>query len=672
MAASLILPLAPAPPADIRKVIPSDEWKSCLDAWIFLVELRLRLSEKNFAHLISKDDSTKNFLTSYFSKEFTETRVGVEDHAAAEKKLRHLCFLLTRRCLLELRLPDAELLDWRFLGGLCSAYGANPAVKSLLHEVWAVHGESIASSISEGKTIVTKQISHQDEPNARKSLRVLTLLASMIPSAGQILLTGSDYIDTLFEQYKLPETQLLRKDIVANVYVAFTSSIKVVPPPISLVLGQLYSLKASAQVESANGKKEPTLLSDMLCSTSLLTRVEALLTGGQQKRGQDLVASLQSYQYECKPFHRRYKKPQDRANGKGRAGQFDDTDVHVHKMSLVTQIQDLFPELGSGYIVKLLDYYSDEVETVIAHLVEGTLDPQLKDLDPTSSLSKPAPSATVRSPRTTPPPSGPPIFRKNIHDDDALDRLEVAPSQLHFGRQNLDITADDLLSDRSGQAAKKEAILSALATFDLDDDERDDTYDVADVGGTVDTLPPGTDLDGENVRGSSTHSIDAALFKHYKSTPGLFARDAATRRSNARMNLRQETGLTDEAIEGWAVMLGRDPKKLARMERDFAMDATITGVSQPELPSTSYRKGVDDEADGVDDGSGPGRGAQGRRGRRRGRGRGREGVLGEEPSGDGRSGGDALSRRRKDANKASRANHNRRDQRAKKMARGGL
>ena len=672
MAGSLILPLAPVPPADIRKVIPSDVWKSCLEGWIFLIELRLRLNEKDFAHLIPKDDSTKIFLTSYFCQESTETRAGAMSHAVMEKKLRRLCFLLTRRYLSEVRLPDAALLDWRFLGGFCSVYGASPAVKPLLHAVWGRHGEAIGSSISEGKSIVMKQILRQDESNARGSLRALTLLASTIPSAGQTLLTGSDYIDTLFERYKSPEIQLLRKDIVANVYVAFTSSIKVEPPPISLLLDQLYSLKASAQVDTKNGKREPTLLSNMLCSTSLLARMEALLTGAQQKRGRDLIASLRSYQSECKPFHNKYRKPQRKDKGKGRAVHSDAPDVHVHKMSLVTQIQDLFPDLGSGYILKLLDYYSDEVETVIAHLVEGSLDHQLKDLDPTSSLPEPKQPATVRSPRTTPPPSTPPISRRNVHDDDAFDRLEVASSQLHFGRQNLDLTADDLLSDRSGQAAKKAAILSALANFDLDDDERDDTYDVADVGGTVDTLPPGTDADGENVRGDGTQgSIDAALFKHYKSSPGIFTRDAATRRSNARINLRQEIGLTDEAIEGWAVMLSRDPKKLARMERDFAMDAALTGASQSELPSTAYRKGEGEEADGLGE-SGPGRGDRGGRGGRGRRGRGRGGGPGGERSSSASAGGDALSRRRKDANKASRANHSRRDQRAKKMAKGGL
>jgi hypothetical protein len=38
----------------------------------------------------------------------------------------------------------------------------------------------------------------------------------------------------------------------------------------------------------------------------------------------------------------------------------------------------------------------------------------------------------------------------------------------------------------------------------------------------------------------------------------VFARDAATRRGKARKELKERTGLGDEQIEGWKVMLERD------------------------------------------------------------------------------------------------------------------
>src|SRR5699024_2554152 len=136
----------------------------------------------------------------------------------------------------------------------------------------------------------------------------------------------------------------------------------------------------------------------------------------------------------------------------------------------------------------------------------------------------------------------------------------TAPGKLHFGRVDPDTTADTVLADRSHHATNKAAILSALATFDSDDDERDDTYDVADVGGTVDAvIPASTETEaGENARNAADEA-DLALYPTYRSNPSLFGRDAATGRSQPRGSLKRESVVTDESLEGWAVMLNRDP-----------------------------------------------------------------------------------------------------------------
>lgn len=253
------------------------------------------------------------------------------------------------------------------------------------------------------------------------------------------------------------------------------------------------------------------------------------------------------------------------------------------------------------------------------------------------------------APRTTPPllPS-----RRNVFDNDEFDKLTVDASRLHIGRKNEDLTADNLLSDRSN-APNKAAILSALAAFDSDDDERDDTYDVEDVGGTVDTALPGSDEADADLHDKN----EETLFGAYKMSPAAFERDSITRRGKARAALKSETGMTDEAIEGWAIMIGRDPRRLRRLEAKFSS----FGGAQRELAPTAYRESP--AGSGAEDSDGGGRGGY------RGRGRGRGG------SGHGTGGGpvdDKLARQRKDAHKGSRANHNRRDQRARKMARGGF
>ena len=267
------------------------------------------------------------------------------------------------------------------------------------------------------------------------------------------------------------------------------------------------------------------------------------------------------------------------------------------------------------------------------------------------------------------------MTRRTIFDDDAFSKLAISPSQIHYGRAtDTTQTADRLLSAPSS-TANKAAILSALAAFDSDDDERDDTYDVEDVGGTVDSAQPGTSDDVMDAEGLKQDQHEKTLFQAWKMSPQLFGRDPTTRRSQARVALRGETGLTDEAVEGWAIMLQRDPRKLKRLEAK----SSVSGISQqrglgrtawtntPADSGTATEEEVDTDGDA---GSATPR-AKGGPTRGRGRGRGR-GGRGGNVAGAASDSGTQVARQRKDANKASRANHNRRDQRARKVARGGF
>lgn len=265
------------------------------------------------------------------------------------------------------------------------------------------------------------------------------------------------------------------------------------------------------------------------------------------------------------------------------------------------------------------------------------------------------------APHSTPPQLP---ARRNVFDDDEFDRLAVDASKIHFGRKNQDQTADDFLQDRS-TAPTKAAILSALAAFDSDDDERDDTYDIEDVGGTVDAAVPGNNPEEANA--DMRDANDEALFRAYKMTPSAFERDSTTRRGKARMAMKEETGMTDEAIEGWSLMLARDPRQMRRLEAKYSRDSAFTGT-QRDLAPTAWRSSP--AGSGTEDSEVEGsRGRGGARGRGRGGrgGRGNGSVAG--PSGDRDTG---VARQRKEANKGSTANHNRRDQRARKMARGGF
>lgn len=249
----------------------------------------------------------------------------------------------------------------------------------------------------------------------------------------------------------------------------------------------------------------------------------------------------------------------------------------------------------------------------------------------------------------------PPLpVRRNVFNNDAFDRRTIDPSLVRRGRANPSQTADNLLSAPPSSKAKA-AILSALAAIDADDDERDDTYDFEDVGGTVDAAVYGSDERDTDLRDGN----EEALFAAYKQNPDAFNRDADTRRGRSRLTLKSETGMTDEAIEGWAIMITRDPRRLRRLEARFSvLDA---GGSQRELVPTSWRDSATATEDdsGAEDGGGNLENARGGGG----------GGGGGRGRGDGGRGGGGRGRGKE---RGGRANHSRRNQRAKKMARGGF
>lgn len=679
-------PLAPVPPPVVRTTLQQAEWEACIDAWTVLLGVRIDVPAKIFQDVASKDESTVLFLLSFYDQLATSGEAGLK-LGSKGRTLRKLSFLLTRRILLDLSSPPADLLAWDFLGNLCCCYPSSAALKCLLSDAWNKSHETITASVEKAKSSIIKKLMNNktaETPAVNADIRTLTILASTLPACGQVLMAGSDYLDTLSDVYQAYPRETLRRVLVANVYVGLTSLLKS-KPNLSSLLDQLFGLKATAGVGTVKTRKEPTLLSDLVCSSDLLARLEKHLRDHPQKRGEDLVSSLRTYQTESRVFHHRYqKKKKTVEKGKGRDVPVSGGELHAHRMSLVTQIQDLFPDLGSGYVTRLLDFYGDNPETVVAHLLDFSLPPELQSLDKSEDLSIPQSiiNPDHMAPKSPPSEIAEPdesFARKNIFDND-VDLAELAQSndpnarnKLRFGRED-NLTADDVLADRSKHAANKAAIISALATFDSDDDERDDTYDTADVGGTVDTVPASTDAEAEaQNRRATAEDLDVSLFKSYKSNPGLFARDAVTRRSQPRTSLKGETGMTDEAIEGWAVMLQRDPKRLSKLEDRLALSAGTPGgaIAQPELPSTSYRRPRADEESEESDAHGGygGRGrGRGRGGPRGGRGRGRGGGRGGGASGEQNT---AAARQRKEENKGSRANHNRRQQRAKKIARGG-
>ncbi|KAF2481532.1 hypothetical protein BDY17DRAFT_326215 [Neohortaea acidophila] len=644
--------LAPIPPASIRITIAPEEWEACLDSWLTAVDLYIRLPLPKLSAAITHHKAASlGFLRSFYG-EYARTEEQIPH------KLRHACFAFTRRICFETDIAT-PLIDADFLAGFCHVHARSTALSSFMAELWKQHGKVVADSMQIKKAALTTALDSGAAQSVQEDLEHLSRIILASPDIATLFVTGSDFLDALTSAYAPTTSTETRKSLTATAYLSLQSLLKIEHPNLSLLTDHLYSLKTQADSQPTS----PSLLADLVTNTPLVPKLRrsANVSGGE--RLVKLLDTLSTYRLAsiARPRRRAPKKSRMTLGG----GTIPGDEMHVHRISLITQVQDLFPDLGSGFILKLLDEYDDSVEQATAHLLDDSLPPHLQSLDRSEQVPVFDTTSQAQinhlSPNSTPPlqPTAQPYIpaRRNVFDNDDFDRLQISATRLHRGKKPEE--AD------THPPTNKAAILAALAAFDSDDDERDDTYDVEDVGGTVDNANP---ADGEPAPPQRTaqqqHAMDALLFQAYKSSPEIFARGTDVRRTQPRQSLKMETGMTDEAIEGWAVMLQRDGKRLRKLEMEFSGGGDFDG-RQNEIAATAYRDGGTETEDS-DAGPAGGRGRGGGRGGARG-GRGRGNVAG--PSGDANT---LAAQRRKEANKGSRANHNRRDQRARKMARGGF
>ncbi|KAJ4324996.1 hypothetical protein N0V84_003680 [Fusarium piperis] len=645
-------PFAPFPQALWRQHLSPSEWNSLLDAWTSLCRALVTLPDKQLKAVLSHDDSVATFLAAFAEETANAGFTVLESHSTTLPKA---VFQLTSKVLTIS--PPSQLLGFPFLADVARIFPRKLAAP-LIAQLFQLHAAPLESSLSALK----KQLIPLLDSGIKGDLKLveahltrLNYLLHASPDACTLFLAGADFLDGLVVCFRVMNPPL-RKVIVTTAYLCLVGLIDAEPAKWSMLSDQLYALKEAADAHkagplNANDSLVPELITNTPLLKILLRRAEdsGAATDNLKKR----ITALESFKKGAMVRPKRLvRRKVDK--GKGKETQQDvDADIHVHRMSQITQVQDLFPDLGAGFVAKCLEEYGDDVEQVVANLLGESLPPHLAGADRSEPLTSHAePQHTELAPRPTPPQVP---TRHNVFDDDEFDRLAMDVSKVSFGKKP-GKSADEMLKDKAN-APNKSAILSALAAFDSDDDERDDTYDAADVGGTVDAS--NQEADGAN------DGNEEALFRAYQMDGKLFNRDAAIRRGSQRAKLREETGLTDEAIEGWALMLVRNPQQKRRLEAKYAFAG-----QQAQLERTSWRAtptGSGEEESEADGGSS--RGGRGGRGRGRGRGgRGRGGNV-AGPTGDKET---ESARKNKEAHKGSRANHNRRDARAKKMARGGF
>ncbi|KAK4434363.1 Activating signal cointegrator 1 complex subunit [Sesamum alatum] len=334
--------------------------------------------------------------------------------------------------------------------------------------------------------------------------------------------------------------------------------------------------------------------------------------------------------------------------------------------SKISQIKELFPEYGRGFLVACLEAYNHDAEEVIQRILEGTLHEELQSLDISLEATPPAKSASSMSrhdkgkgklveSEITPPEV---VVPTTVNTQVGVSSGSSSSSAGRFVRKN---TGD--LSDFETLNAKKEKELAKTAALILQleyEDEYDDSFD--DLGLSVgdsgldepETLGDkmgshrgrGVEADG----GSSTSNADTPKWNSRKK-PQFYVKDgknysykvegsvAVTSSSEAKLVNQAQKELIHGLGRGGNIPLGA-VKRLTESKEDQENDGQNTnevggrgglGATRGRgrrgfLPSTPRRPpGSNDKQDdeqGTDEAGGRGgRGntrGRGRRGRERG------------------------------------------------------
>ncbi|KAG5634354.1 hypothetical protein H0H81_002266, partial [Sphagnurus paluster] len=268
---------------------------------------------------------------------------------------------------------------------------------------------------------------------------------------------------------------------------------------------------------------------------------------------------------------------QSSGKGKGKEIATRPSVSHVPDIELkITQVLDILPDHPPAYVRALLEHppYDGDPEKVVGALLEGTA-PSPEELEPPADTGHSYESQVddVRQ------------FVDNRRN--AFDGQEMDVSQLRIGKQRQDEAT--VLRDRTFIEQMKADILRRAEAIS-DDENEDEEYEDPEAYGTgsTNTKRKGVVVafdeeddgaggvkiggDGEESEGDDdeenkddappkAQSTETILELAYIRDPKLFDRDATTRRSKARADLKAQTRWDDEQIEGWRIMLERNPRK---------------------------------------------------------------------------------------------------------------
>lgn len=393
MGSILLPPFAPFPTAAWKELLSVDEWNANLDAWICLGEAHVSLPAAQFSKQTLHDESVPAFLCSFMQELASHGSVLLGTSPSAKLLLKS-SYLLASRIL---QSPDAPspLLRWQFLSDLSRVY-SKKRVTSVLSQLPRASQDAVEVTLAVLKKFLIRNLDDGlkgDLKAVEEHLQRLNHLISASPSTAAFFLAGSEFLDGLISCYKIMNPPL-RKVIITAAYLSLVGLVESDPPKFSMLTDQLYSLKTAAETHKAGPLNvNDSLVAELVSATPLVQQIEHRLeaSGAENARPKRVLKDLGTFKKPgagMKP-----KRLVRRKIEKGKGVALDEHEngamageVHVHRMSQITQIQDLFPELGSGFVSRLLDEYAGDTEQVVAHLLEDSLPAHLKEANRSEQL----------------------------------------------------------------------------------------------------------------------------------------------------------------------------------------------------------------------------------------------------------------------------------------------
>ncbi|KDE08415.1 hypothetical protein MVLG_01450 [Microbotryum lychnidis-dioicae p1A1 Lamole] len=546
----------------------------------------------------------------------------------------------------EWQLCQLSMAMIRVSSTIARAYARHP-------EVWQAFHKLYQSTISSG----------QIEQQLEQKVFILSTVEAMLEAAFWTPLRSAQ-IDQNVHVHLVQLDTVLGPVLHSNQESSSSFSIPRagVDAPLLADLETLFS--TSATLQRSSGKAS---------ANEIKARIDRLvqgLRGLQTREVSEWFRRLRSLRPVSRPAH-------DTMPGKGKR-KVVEQEVHSPEqedlLSLqISQILDVLPDLSPNFLRTCLLHprfssTSAPSEAVIASIFEESLPSDLDEL-----LRNPVPSTKIEEPTKTPTQSVPPrpnnaharIVRSNIFDPASLNPTLLKTNRSTVHHQN---ESKQFLADQSFMTEQLKALIIERAERESSDSENNDdeevdddedrfraverSFDVRDRNEGIET-PLATTTSGTStplkgsVATSDTSTLNpfnnATLVKllerTYLSDPALFDRSSATRKSKMRAELKQKTGLGDEQLEGWRIMLERDPKRKEKvLERRMVEDVKERHAGPGSEEDDSDEEGEDEDARPNTGGGGGGNRDQGL-GRGRRRGRGGAGARGGRDGGRGRGDG---------------------------------